>query len=122
MKRHNDTSGPKQNITVGEGAYQFNIEATPREMFMLLQQAWNMRECVRMLTPGISGQQFRRTVDPRWIDDNNAALDRMLKDVGVKLQRARQLFAPGNCPDLIVPHVVLETEPSDRILGKRYKE
>ena len=79
---------------------------------MLLQQAWNMRECVRLLTPGVSERQFKPNVDRRWTDEANASLDEMFQDVGLKLKRARQLFAPDDCPDLIVPHVVWETEDS----------
>lgn len=91
-----------------EGKWGCTIRATPAQMFNLVEQAWNMRECVRLLSNGNSARQFT-VVDEQWIMEANEYLDSMFSSVGLASKRALEIFSPDNCSDLIVPHVVFET-------------
>lgn len=96
-------------IDCGEAARAV-LQGSASDFFQLVQLAWNLREIVRLLTPGNSEVQFHDGIDPLWIKESNKLNDEVFKRLGLSMKEARRLFAPKNCPDLVVPHVAFETE------------
>lgn len=119
------SNGSKEQQTLridcGEAAKAV-LQGSASDFFHLVQLAWNLREIVRLLTPGNSEAQFHEGIDPLWIKESNKSYDEVFKRLGLSLKDARRLFAPENCTDLVVPHVAFETEvtPGMEKVSRKY--